>query len=293
VDWVKLSARYYLDAAVAALPDDGAEVMFTRGLAYCGDQETGGFVPAGMLPALCRRRRYEAAAGALVAAGLWRPARGGYQVTRWEEWQEELDAIAQRRSADRDRKRRERERAKAQRGQHPQDLSRDTSRDSDTARSINNSQVSGMSRDVSADSHAPIERREKRDNPPHPPGAPPPRKRGTRIPGDFTVTPDMVTWARSEVPGVDGRAETAKFMDYWRAATGRGATKLDWTATWRNWMRRAAEQQPPRGRHVRSGQTEDLFDRAYQRAQAREDNDPDGNRHPDQIRQGMLPPAGD
>lgn len=69
-----------------------------------------------------------------------------------------------------------------------------------------------------------------------------PRKRGTRIPDDFTVTTEMVTWARDRVPHVDGRLETEKFVNYWRAATGQKATKCDWEATWRNWMLNAAER---------------------------------------------------
>lgn len=32
------------------------------------------------------------------------------------------------------------------------------------------------------------------------------------------------------------------FCDYWLAKTGAGATKRDWPATWRNWCRKAAEQ---------------------------------------------------
>lgn len=69
------------------------------------------------------------------------------------------------------------------------------------------------------------------------------RRRGTRIPDDFTVTPDMVTWARTTVPQVDGRRETEKFVNYWRAKST-NATKLDWAATWRNWMLTAAERLP-------------------------------------------------
>jgi len=129
VDWVKLSARYYLDRAIAQL-DDAGEVMFTRALAYAGDQETGGFIPVGMLHVFSRSRRYEATAGALAAAGLWLPSRGGYQITRWEEWQSELEAIARRRSADRDRKRRERAAVKAQLNGMSRDESTDSPLDS-------------------------------------------------------------------------------------------------------------------------------------------------------------------
>ena len=37
------------------------------------------------------------------------------------------------------------------------------------------------------------------------------------------------------------RTEAAKFADYWHAKAGRDAAKLDWSATWRNWCRKAIE----------------------------------------------------
>jgi hypothetical protein len=52
----------------------------------------------------------------------------------------------------------------------------------------------------------------------------------------------MVAWARERVPTVDGRVETEKFVNYWRGKAGKDATKLDWPATWRNWMLNAAER---------------------------------------------------
>ena len=73
------------------------------------------------------------------------------------------------------------------------------------------------------------------------------RRRGTRIPADFTVTAEMVTWARERVPRVDGRTETEKFINHFRAKAGREAVKLDWVLTWKNWMLNAAERtgKPP------------------------------------------------
>lgn len=56
----------------------------------------------------------------------------------------------------------------------------------------------------------------------------------------------MVAWARDRVPNVDGRVETEKFINYWQAKTGKDATKLDWVATWRNWMLTAGERTPAR-----------------------------------------------
>jgi hypothetical protein len=79
------------------------------------------------------------------------------------------------------------------------------------------------------------------------------RERGTRIPDDFAVTPEMVTWARENAPQVNGGYETAKFVDYWRAKAGRDATKTDWIGTWRNWMRKAQEDTTRGGRGVTTG----------------------------------------
>jgi len=36
-----------------------------------------------------------------------------------------------------------------------------------------------------------------------------------------------------------------KFRNYWLAKTGAQATKLDWPATWRNWLLAEAERNPP------------------------------------------------
>jgi hypothetical protein len=69
-------------------------------------------------------------------------------------------------------------------------------------------------------------------------------KRGTRIPPGFAVTSEMAAWARDRAPSVDGRLETEKFVNYWTAKAGSGATKLDWPATWRNWILTAASKSP-------------------------------------------------
>jgi len=50
----------------------------------------------------------------------------------------------------------------------------------------------------------------------------------------------LATW-------IDGRVEHEKFCDYWAGVPGVKGRKLDWAATWRNWMRSAAERQVPRG----------------------------------------------
>lgn len=77
------------------------------------------------------------------------------------------------------------------------------------------------------------------------------QKKGSRIPDDFEVTPEMATWAKTECPGVGFTVETEKFRNYYLAKTGRDATKLDWPATWRNWILNARDRYgPSNGAHA-------------------------------------------
>ncbi|GAA2566161.1 hypothetical protein GCM10010435_44160 [Winogradskya consettensis] len=69
-------------------------------------------------------------------------------------------------------------------------------------------------------------------------GAPQNRK-GTRIPADFTPDDSMRDWAKSNTPNAIVSLETANFVDHWTAKSGKDATKLDWVAAWRTWMRNA------------------------------------------------------
>lgn len=69
-----------------------------------------------------------------------------------------------------------------------------------------------------------------------------PRKRGTRLPDDWTLPDDWAEFASSlGLTRLDVEREAAKFADFWHAKAGRDAAKLDWAGTWRNWARRAAE----------------------------------------------------
>lgn len=70
--------------------------------------------------------------------------------------------------------------------------------------------------------------------------------RGTRLPTDWQLPKLWGEWALAERQGWttdDVRRCAEKFRDHWVSATGRGATKADWLATWRNWVRN--ENRPP------------------------------------------------
>lgn len=62
--------------------------------------------------------------------------------------------------------------------------------------------------------------------------------RATRLPTDWKPDDDDWKFALGEgltVPEVE--TEAAKFLDYWTAKGGKDGRKLDWKATWRNWIR--------------------------------------------------------
>ncbi|MFC0666762.1 YdaU family protein [Azotobacter chroococcum] len=70
----------------------------------------------------------------------------------------------------------------------------------------------------------------------------PKAQRAKRLPADWTLPAEWLTWAladRPEFPEAAMVREGEKFADHWHAASGKNAAKLDWLATWRNWVRNA------------------------------------------------------
>lgn len=137
--FVKLSWSYADDVAIAS-GTDAAEVMFVRGITYCARAKSPGFIPRTALLSLTRRTSL---ASALKVArelcrevggkpGPWREVDGGFQIRNYENWQDALLAIEERRANDRARAARKRERDRAERALslESQDIPVGTSRDS-------------------------------------------------------------------------------------------------------------------------------------------------------------------
>lgn len=79
--------------------------------------------------------------------------------------------------------------------------------------------------------------------------AQPPKNRATRITSDWMPDRPVIEAMKTERPDVDFDAEHRRFIDYWLGKSGRDATKVDWNATWRNWIRNArAPSTAPNGR---------------------------------------------
>lgn len=202
--------------------------LWVRAGAWCNQQLTDGFVPheiaevLGTAPQVAR----------LVAADLWHEVPGGYQFHEFTEEKRNFSRaeVLEKRAKDRERKAKART-AKSEKRQVTVD-----------GHSGSPNGIPEESQEESALSH-PIPSHPKRKRQTTSVST---RKRGKRIPDDFTVTPEMVEWARERVPHVDGRIETEKFINYWQGKSGANATKVDWEATWRNWMLNAADRSSPR-----------------------------------------------
>jgi len=70
------------------------------------------------------------------------------------------------------------------------------------------------------------------------------QQRARRLPDDWTPLADVVAQMRQECPAIDQDLELRKFRDHWSSLGGQRGCKLDWTATYRNWIRNST---PPRG----------------------------------------------
>lgn len=65
------------------------------------------------------------------------------------------------------------------------------------------------------------------------------RERATRLPNDWVLPKGWGDWALEHfvISAGEVRTEAASFRDYWTGRSGKGSTKVDWEATWRNWIR--------------------------------------------------------
>jgi len=62
-------------------------------------------------------------------------------------------------------------------------------------------------------------------------------QRGSRLPTDWTLPDDWADWAEKERPDLLIYKTAESFKDFWISKPGAGGVKLDWQATWRNWVR--------------------------------------------------------
>lgn len=108
MEWVKLRTAFYNDPAIVRA-GEAAEVLFVRAMAYCGEQETDGVIPTGVLTRLVGTKA-SARAAALVREGLWEVIEGGWRFTGWSKNQTSSDELSKSREGNRARQQRYRDR---------------------------------------------------------------------------------------------------------------------------------------------------------------------------------------
>ena len=62
-------------------------------------------------------------------------------------------------------------------------------------------------------------------------------KRGSRLAQDFFFPKEWCDFLVEQRPELNAQQTFEKFKDYWIAQAGQKGVKLDWFATWRNWVR--------------------------------------------------------
>ena len=73
------------------------------------------------------------------------------------------------------------------------------------------------------------------------------QQRGSRLPADWKPSDVDNQFCKTERPDLDPEKTADRFRDYWISQPGAKGIKLNWSATWRNWVRsetRSASAQP-------------------------------------------------
>ena len=95
--WVRLDTAFPTNPKVLALAEDKkwqAITAYVASLAYSGAHGTNGFLPTNCLPFLHANRKV---AGDLIEAGLWKTAKGGWDINGWSDFQPSTDEHEERR----------------------------------------------------------------------------------------------------------------------------------------------------------------------------------------------------
>lgn len=63
------------------------------------------------------------------------------------------------------------------------------------------------------------------------------KQRGSRLPINFVMPEEWIVFCQQERQDLNPYKVFDSFKDFWTAKAGSGGVKLDWLATWRNWVR--------------------------------------------------------
>lgn len=256
--WFKVDDSFHSHPKVLATSPAALGLWVVAG-AWSSANLTEGFVPDHALPRLIPDS--EPLARELVSVGLWRRERGGYRFHDW---------IAYNPTRSEATAARDRMASGGAIGNH---------RRWHTARGVVDPKCAYCQQKQDRGSDRVPDR--EPDSGPNPPTRPDPslsgtttgstsrsvggaggtpRDRGSRLPEGWQPDAELIEWARQKAPSC-GPEDHAAFVDYWRSVPGAKGRKVDWRATWRNWMRtehqkRSRHQPSTNGHQPQMGTTE-------------------------------------
>lgn len=73
------------------------------------------------------------------------------------------------------------------------------------------------------------------------------RARGSRLPEDWTPSPEQEAKGMAAIGAWHYAEELEKFRNYWLSKAGKDATKIDWNRTFANWIITAKQRMPANG----------------------------------------------
>ena len=233
--WFKVDDKLHSHKK-AARAGVAAMGLWTVAGSWCADQLTDGFVPDYIAQRLAPGEA-DQLAERLVTAGLWHhdvhDGDNGWRFNDWNHYQPTREHVEQQRQRERDKKRHQRRTPDGQYAASPRESPGDTAG--------NPAGVTPSRPDPTRPDH-----KQERTSP---------RKRAdraTRLPDGWQPThePDLVNAIGGHQAA---QRELAKFVDYWAGVSGQKGRKVDWQATWRNWLRRASEDRQPKSRDGPAG----------------------------------------
>jgi len=93
--------------------------------------------------------------------------------------------------------------------------------------------------------HKPVTNNQEREpTPDGDSGKKPVSPKASRIAPDWQPDEVLMAWAKAERSDLHLPTTIASFRDYWIGKSGKDATKADWSATFRNWVRREKGNAP-------------------------------------------------